>query len=77
MTNKCHKCLHGARVSVTGVNPCHTLKMDMGSAVLYVVPNTDGTIEVILNSENLIDGDYAYCVWDGSDNWNISTARNG
>lgn len=72
MSKKCDKCLRGASISVTGANPRHTLKMDMGGAVLYVVPKADGTIEVILNSENLVDGDYAYCIWDESGNWIIS-----
>ncbi len=70
---KCSKCLRGAKVSVTGVNPTNTLKMDMGGAVLYVMPQ--GTkIEVVLNSENLINGDYASATWDG-ERWIYATRK--
>ena len=63
---KCDKCLRGARISTTGVNPSNTtLKMDMGGEVLYVMPVAGGRIEVVLNSENLTDGDYTKSVWDG------------
>lgn len=69
---KCNKCLRGAKLGVTGVNPSNTLKMDMGGAVLYVMPKVDGKIEVILNSQNLCEGDYAFANWDGEE-WKIST----
>jgi len=70
---KCNKCLRGARVSVTGVHPTNTLRMDMGGAVLYVMPR--GTeIEVVLNSENLTEGDYASATWDG-ERWIYTTGK--
>ena len=62
---KCVKCLRGARISITGGNPKNTLKMDMGGAVLYIMPKEDGKIDVHLNSENLADGEYAVALWDG------------
>jgi hypothetical protein len=46
--------------------------MDMGGAVLYVMPGDNGKIEVNLNSQNLIDGDYAVCTWDG-ERWMVTT----
>ena len=71
----CTKCLHGARISTTGVSPRNTtLRMDMGGAVLYVMPKSDGSIEVSLDSQNLIDGDYAYCIWD-DERWIISDMK--
>lgn len=70
---KCDKCLRGARISVTGVNPTNTLKMDMGGAVLYVMPRGN-KIEVILNSENLFDGDFASATWNG-EKWFYATGR--
>ena len=63
---KCVKCLKGAKVSTTGVSPKNaTLRLDIGSAVLYVTPKSDGSIDVALNSENLLDGDFKYCIWNG------------
>lgn len=57
---KCDKCLRGATIRTTGVNPKDaTLRMDLGGAVLYVSPRGDGGIEVMLNTQNLLDGDYA------------------
>jgi hypothetical protein len=73
---KCVKCLRGARISITGVNPRNTLKMDMGGAVLYVMPKEKGEIEVCLNSENLVEGDYAVALWNG-ENWVITTKQKG
>lgn len=52
MAAKCTNCLRGARLRITGVNPSNTLRMDMGGAVLYVMPRGN-KIEVVLNSENL------------------------
>lgn len=69
---KCTNCLRGARLGITGVAPNNTLKMDMGGAVLYVAPKPDGKIDVVLNTENLFDGDYACAHWDGS-GWQITT----
>lgn len=62
---KCRKCLKGARISITGLDK-NTLRMDMGGAVLYLTPKEDGKMEVALNSENLIDGDYAFATWTGN-----------
>lgn len=62
---KCVNCLRGAHVDITGVESKTTLKMDMGGAVLYVMPQKNGKIEVSLNSENLVDGDYIYAIWNG------------
>jgi hypothetical protein len=71
---KCVKCLHGARISVTGVNPpSNTLKIDMGGAVLYVIPDEDG-IQVSINSESLVDGDYAFAIWD-RERWIYATKK--
>lgn len=67
----CSKCLRGARIDTTGVNPSNTLKMDMGGAVLYVMPKPKGEIEIYLNSENLTDGDFAICLWNGVE-WTIT-----
>ena len=67
--SKCTKCLRGARISITGTNK-KTLKMDMGGAVLYLMPKEDGKMEVALNSENLIDGDYAFATWTG-EKWQV------
>lgn len=63
---KCLKCLRGARLSITGTNK-KTLRMDMGGAVLYLMPKDDGNMEVTLNSETLIDGDYAFATWTGAE----------
>ena len=40
--------------------------MDMGGAVLYLMPKENGEMDVALNSENLIDGDYAFATWTGN-----------
>jgi hypothetical protein len=70
---KCDKCLRGTRVRTTGVNPANTtLKMEIGGAVLYVMPGANGKIDVTLNTQNLNDGDYAVCIWDG-ERWSITT----
>ena len=69
--SKCSKCLRGARCGITGVNPHNTLKMDIGGAVLYVTPKPNGAIDVALNSESLLDGDYIYACWT-SQEWIIS-----
>lgn len=61
---KCLKCLRGARISITGTDK-KTLRMDMGGAVLYLMPKSDGSMEVALNSESLVDGDYAFATWTG------------
>ncbi len=70
---KCRKCLHGARISITGTNK-KTLKMDMGGAVLYLMPKSNGKMEVALNSENLSEGDYASATWDG-EQWYYATGK--
>lgn len=65
MAKKCDSCLRGARVATTGVNPSNTtLKIDIGGAVLYVMP-LNGEINVTLNAQNLLDGDYIVCIWNG------------
>lgn len=74
MVAKCVKCLRGATVGVTGVNPSNTLKMNMGGACLYIMPKPGGGIEVSLNSENLSDGDYACASWDG-EKWTYATGN--
>jgi len=61
---KCDKCLRGTKVSVTGVNPSNTLKIDMGGAVLYVTPCDNGKIDVAVNAKNLLDGEYVYAIWN-------------
>ena len=62
---KCDKCLIGAKISTTGVSPNNsTLKIDIGGAVIYIAPQ-DNSIDVNVNSENLVDGDYKYCIWNG------------
>lgn len=63
---KCNKCLRGARISITGTDG-RTLRMDMGGAVLYLMPKDDGSMEVALNSENLVEGDYAFATWSGNE----------
>lgn len=74
MARRCNKCLRGARVGTTGAGTARgrTLKMDMGGAVLYVIPKSDGTIDVYLNSEKLLEGDFAYANWDGK-KWSYAT----
>ena len=67
MVAKCRKCLRGARIDITGTDK-RTLCMDMGGAVLYLMPKEDGKMEVALNSENLNDGDFAVATWTG-DKW--------
>jgi len=69
---KCDKCLRGARISITGVNPHNTLSLDMGGATLYIIPKQNGDIDVTLNSESLVDGDYASAYWDGNQ-WRYAT----
>jgi hypothetical protein len=66
---KCRKCLKGARIRITGLDK-NTLCMDMGGAVLYLMPKENGKMEVALNSENLIDGDYAFATWTGN-KWQV------
>ncbi len=62
---KCDKCLKGAVASTTGVSPYNTtLKIDIGGAVIYVTPKGN-SVDVSVNSENLIDGDFKYLIWDG------------
>jgi len=39
--------------------------MNMGGAVLYVMPGLNGEITVTLNTQNLIDGEYAVAIWNG------------
>lgn len=73
MKSKCDKCIRGARVSITGATPHNTLKMDMGGAVLYVIPRGI-EIEVALNTENLIDGNYTFAIWDGKQ-WLYTTSK--
>ncbi len=62
---KCRKCLRGAKLSITGINN-KTLSVDLGGAVLYLVPTNVG-MEVSINSENLVEGDYAYVIWTGEE----------
>ena len=62
---KCTACSRGVLISTTGVNPSSTLKIDIGGATLYVVPKSDGKIDVHVDGESLIDGDIALCTWDG------------
>jgi hypothetical protein len=64
--NKCRKCLKGASIKITGLER-NTLCMNMGGAVLYLMPKEDGKMEVSLNSENLVEGDYAFATWTGSE----------
>ena len=68
---KCDNCLRKAAISVTGVNPSNTLKIDIGGAILFVIPMPDGGIDIRMDSHNLIDGDYAVCEWDG-EKWIIT-----
>ena len=67
---KCNKCLRGARISITGTNK-KTLRMDMGGAVLYLMPKDNGKMEAALNSENLTEGDYAFATWTG-ERWSVA-----
>ena len=62
---KCNNCLKGTRISIAGTNK-KTLRMDMGGAVLYLIPKEDGKMEVVLNSEKLAEGDYAFATWTGN-----------
>lgn len=73
MAKKCDRCLRGARIDITGTDR-RTLKLDMGGAVLYLIPGTEGKMSVVLNSEALIDGDYAAGDWDG-ENWRVATGN--
>lgn len=73
---KCDKCIRGARVCTTGVAPAdRTLKIDLGGAVVYIVPGSDGTIDVTVNAESLINGDYVVSLW--SDGRWIVTGKKG
>jgi hypothetical protein len=63
--SKCNKCLRTAKSSITGINK-KTLKIDMGGAVIYITPGVDGNINVSLNAESLVDGNYLYCIYDGN-----------
>ena len=57
------RCTHNC--STTGVSPYNTtLKIDIGGAVIYVTPKGN-SVDVSVNSENLIDGDFKYLIWDG------------
>lgn len=49
---KCVKCLRGARINVTGVNPKNTLKLDMGG---------------MEENENFIHNKYGYCFYSIND----------
>ena len=69
---KCTKCLRGATIRTTGIDS-KTLRMDMGGAVLYVIPCGE-EIEVVLNSESLVEGDYAAATWDGKQ-WFYATGK--
>lgn len=60
---KCDKCLHGAKVSITGADK-KTLKLDIGGAVFYAWPSRDG-FEISLNAKSLVDGDYIVALWNG------------
>ena len=63
---KCDNCLRKAQATTTGGSPRNaTLKIDMGGAVFYVMPGPNGEIEVTLNAENIILGNYIYCYFDG------------
>lgn len=75
---RCDKCLRGVKVCTTGISNLRrpTLKLDIGGAVLYVMPGENGTIDVSLNAENLLYGDYASCIWNG-EKWIISTMSEG
>ena len=74
MAKKCDSCLRGAKPSITGIER-RTLELDMGGARLYVIPKTNGEIDVCLNSENLMDGDYFSAGWNG-ERW-IACSRKG
>lgn len=71
---KCNRCLKGARVSITGTDK-KTLKLDMGGAVLYLMPKESGRMEMALNSESLTEGDYAFATWSGSE-WFVGCGNN-
>jgi hypothetical protein len=66
---KCNKCLKGAKLSITGIDK-RTLRIDIGGAVLYLMPTAKG-MDVSINSENLVEGDYAYATWTG-EQWAIA-----
>ena len=70
---KCNKCLRGARISLTGTNK-KTLRMDMGGAVLYLMPQGKDKMEIALNSENLFEGDYAFATWTGEE-WFVGCGK--
>ena len=69
---RCVSCLRGAKISITGTNK-RTLRMDMGGAVLYLMPDSKG-MEVTLNTEDLVDGDFASAAWDG-ERWVYATGK--
>ena len=69
----CTNCLRGARPSITGIDR-RTLMLEMGGAVIYITPREDGRIDVALNSENLVDGDYLSGGWDG-ERWIVCTRK--
>ena len=69
---KCVNCLKGAKLSITGTNR-KTLKLDMGGAAVYVIPHGKG-IDVHINSESLVDGNYAVALWNDQD-WIISSSN--
>lgn len=64
--NKCNKCLKGAKLTTTGVDGGKTLKIDLGGAVIYIMPK-DGDIDVHVNSDNLLDGEFAVALWRRND----------
>jgi hypothetical protein len=74
-STKCRQCLHGATIGITGITR-RTLKLNMGGAVLYITPGKDGEIEVTLNSENLVEGDYAVARWNDA-RWICNTRLGG
>jgi hypothetical protein len=61
---KCLKCLGGARISTTGTDK-ETLRMDMGGVVLYIMPKSDGSMQVALNIESLVTSDGVFATWTG------------
>ncbi len=61
---KCDFCLRKAEAGTTGVTG-DTLQIDMGGAVFYVIPLPNGKIDVDLNAESLVQGNYLSCRWTG------------
>jgi len=68
--SKCKKCLHSAKLKITGLNS-KTLKIDIGGVNIYIMPQSNENIDVSVNSENLVEGDYFYAIWN-KENWIIS-----